>query len=290
MKFHVELEREGDSQMFEDLERYLRYHPRVTRFLFNPAGFTFLVGWILFAGMIIGWLGILFLDRAIGWSLMTVVGAQLTSGKEVSIPLGLHFGVPVLLVAGTVFVIDLLGTAWVYPLFYLFRKRNLGRENFAGYFFSRMEGKAATHRRFIERYGAIGLFVFMLVPFAVNGPLIGAIVGKLAGIRTRYILPTVILATAATTSIWTLGWVFARTQLEALTGRYGGHWLALAMVAIVLLVVGGSFLGFVRDARRYRSLRREREGLARRREPAAALPGPEPVPGGPSEPEAPPLK
>jgi len=165
-------------------------------------------------------------------------------------------------VAGISFTQDLISTTWIYPAFYLYRKRNVGRENFAGYFFKRMEQKAEEHRAFIERYGAVGLYFFMLIPFAVNGPLIGAIIGKLAGIRTRYILPTVILATATATAAWTIAWYYAADQVSAFVEQYGGGWIAAAMIGAFLLVLSGTFIGFVKDMLQFRREKRARADQA----------------------------
>ncbi len=279
MKADVELEREGDSEIFHDLARYLKYHPQLTRFLFNPAGFTFLFGVVLYLGMIIGWAALLAVDAEAAGAAAATAGTQIFFGKEIAIPLGiLEFGLHAGLVLGIVFMQDLVTTSWVYPAFYIFRKRHLGRDNFAGYFFSRVEKKAEEHRPFTEKYGAAGLFVFMLVPFAVNGPLIGAIVGKLAGIRTRYILPTVVLATLVTTVMWTALVVYARVQLETFEQVIHPRWITLGIVALVLSIVAISFVGFVRDHRKFQELKAQREALARQAHVPAATPEPSPTP------------
>lgn len=271
MKLSVELEQDYDSEMFEDLQRYLKYHPRTTRFLFNPAGITFMIGVLLFVGLAAGLAAIFFVDSRTGANIWAVIVTEVFAGREVAIPIGLGLGVPVAIVWGVTAVQDLITTSWLYPLFYLFRKRNLDKENFAGYFFARLEKTAEKHRPFVERWGAIGLFVFMLIPFAVNGPLIGAILGKLAGIRTRYILPTVVMATFTAVSLWTGLYVLARPSIEAFEGRFGGHWIQLLIVGILLVVLLQMAWSFHRDARHYRRIRARREELARRGHVAQTL-------------------
>ncbi|MBI2076907.1 MAG: small multi-drug export protein [Euryarchaeota archaeon] len=254
MKFEVSLEREGDSEMFEDLARYLKFHPNLARFLFNPAGVTFLFGWLLFTGMTTGWLGIYLLDAdAAG--------------------LGLH----PLIVFGVVVVQDLITTMWVYPVFYVFRKNQSGKQNFFGYFFAKMERRAQKHQAFIEKWGGWGIFLFMLIPFAVNGPLIGAIIGKLAGVRTRYILPAVVGSTAVSTGYWTLLWHFFRPQTERFVDQFGGPYIAVGVVAIFALLILREVVDFVRDLRHFREIQaRRRELLARERHEQTLILG-EPV-------------
>jgi uncharacterized membrane protein len=266
----VQLEREGDSQLFEDLERYLRRHPRLTRFLFNPAGFVFLFGWIVSLGILVGWLGILAIDPQTALNLWAMEGTELLFGREVAIPLGLYqYGLPAALVFMVAFMNDLVTTAWLYPAFYAFRKRHRGRRGFWGYFFRRMEQNAARNKEKVEKYGAVGLYLFMLIPFAVNGPLIGAIVGKLAGIRTRFILPTVILATATATAGWTLAWMYFRPQVEWFIARADGPWIAAGIAAVFTLVLAKTVVGFLRDVRSYRRIERRRREIARRLEAGA---------------------
>jgi uncharacterized membrane protein len=221
MKF--ELEHEGDSEIYEDLQRYLKYHPRLTRFLFNPAGLVFLMGSLLFAGMSLGWLAIFLLDPPVAGHMAATVATEVFPGKEFSTAVGLGLGLHPVIVFGIVFVQNLITTSWVYPLFYTFRRHQVGKDNFFGYFFTKVEREAKQHEGFIRTWGAWGIFLFMLIPFAVNGPLIGAILGKLAGIRTRYILPALVGATAVSTAAWVALWHYASEPVSAVVAGPYGH-------------------------------------------------------------------
>lgn len=267
MPIQVQLEREGDDELFEDLVRFLKRHPSFGRFVLNPAGATFILGWMLSLGILIGWLGIVIIEPAVGANIMVMVIAELVAGREVAIPLGiLQLGLPVLIVFGIAFTQDLITTTWFYPLFYTFRRRQRERKTFWGYFFRKMEKQAEEHREKIQKYGAVGLYFFMLIPFAVNGPLIGAIIGKLAGIRTRYILPTVVLATATATGAWTLAWAYFRPQAQWFVDTFGGQWIALGIVLLFVAVLARTVIGFLRDLRAYRRVERRRQEIARRLE------------------------
>jgi uncharacterized membrane protein len=266
----IQLERDGDSELFEDLERYLQRHPTITRFLFNPAGFTFAFGAILALGILIGWLGVLAIDASVASSILAMTVAEMTVGREVAIPFGLiNLGLPALIVFGVAFTVDLITTTWFYPLFYTFRRRQRNRRSFWGFFFRKIEQDAEARREFVQKYGVIGLFFFMLIPFAINGPLIGAIIGKLVGIRTRYILPTVILATATATGAWTLGWMYFRPEVEWFIDTFGGHWIALGIGIIFAFVLGRAALGFLGDIRRYRVVEQHRQEIAKRLQAAS---------------------
>jgi len=264
MKFDVQLERDGDSEMFEDLQRYLKYHPKVTRFVFNPAGLTFVVGSLLFIGMMLGWFAIFLLDPPAAGAMLTTLGVEIFPGKEIATAVGLGFGLHPFIVFGIVFVQDLITTSWVYPLFYVFRKRQSGKDNFFGYLFERVEIDAKKHERFVKRWGAWGLFAFMMIPFAVNGPLIGAILGKLAGIRTRNILPALLGATALTTAYWTALWYYARDTVQPIVDGPYGKWIHAGVLLLFALLIAWMAMGFARDRREFRRLQARRSELARR--------------------------
>jgi uncharacterized membrane protein len=264
MKFEVQLERDGDSEMFEDLERYLKFHPSIARFLFNPAGFTFLIGWFLFFGMSLGWIGIFLLDPEAARRIALTLAAEVFPGKEAATALGITVGLNPVIVFGTVFVQDLITTMWVYPLFYLFRRNQAGKQNFFGYFFAKMERNAKKHQAFIEKWGAWGIFLFMLIPFAVNGPLIGAIVGKLAGIRTRFILPAVVGSTMISTAYWVALWFYAKDWTAKFVSEYGGGYIAVGIACLFVAFLAKTVLDFVRDLRHFREIQAKRRELVMR--------------------------
>lgn len=264
MKFEVQLEEEGDSEMFEDLARYLKYRPKLARFLLNPAGLTFLIGWFLFIGMTFGWIGIALLDPVSAAKIAGTLGAEIFPGKEAAVFLGVvTFGLSPFIVWGVVVTQDLITTMWVYPLFYLFRRKQTGKQNFFGYFFAKMERNAKRHQKFIEKWGGWGIFLFMLIPFAVNGPLIGAIIGKLAGVRTRYILPAVVGSTALSTAYWVILWYFFQDQTKVFVEEYGGPWIAGVIVFLFAFFLLKNIIDFWRDIRHFREIQARRREIVR---------------------------
>ena len=62
----------------------------------------------------------------------------------------------------------------------------------------------AKEARAFDRYGLPGLFVFMLIPFAFNGPPVGMMLGRLTGLRDSRVLGVVLAALTTTTIAWTV--------------------------------------------------------------------------------------
>jgi uncharacterized membrane protein len=75
---------------------------------------------------------------------------------------------------------------------------------------------AQRQRTRVKRYGAIGLFVFVMFPFMMTGPVAGAIIGYLLNYRPRANFSIVFSGTLASIVIYTV----AGDRLLALMGRY----------------------------------------------------------------------
>ena len=65
---------------------------------------------------------------------------------------------------------------------------------------------AERHRPTLEPFGAVGLFIFVFVPFWSTGALVGSVVGYLTGLRTATVL--LICALGHLTSVGSLIWFF----------------------------------------------------------------------------------
>lgn len=106
---------------------------------------------------------------------------------------------------------------------------------FLGKRIARIRQTAEHHRPTLEPFGAIGLFIFVFVPFWSTGALVGSIVGYLTGLRTATVLT--VCAFAHLVSVGSLIWFFDVTyawmvQFNASAARflplYAFAFLALA--------------------------------------------------------------
>jgi uncharacterized membrane protein len=129
-----------------------------------------------------------------------------------------------------------------YPLFILSWNRLLNFETLRRWS-ERLHGNAERYRGKINRYGVIGLFLFVLFPFWMTGPIVGAIIGYLMGLRHRVTLSIVITGTFFATIVW--AWMLKHVQDWAETIDERAPWLIV--FAIVLLVLFGLII------RRFRS-------------------------------------
>ncbi len=185
------------------------------------------------------------------WGLL----AEVVTGREGGIPVGIAAGAPRILVWQISFTQDLGGALFAFPLFLLLLHRYHDRDNWFMRRVRRIEEAADRHQAYVHRWGPLGLGLFMLMPFLVNGPLVALIVGRLAGMRTRDVLPPVIIVTIIVAGAWTYFFDRMNRLATAVDPRLG--W-GIALVAVVV-VLGLGTVDVIRDHRQDRLEQAERQ-------------------------------
>ena len=89
---------------------------------------------------------------------------------------------------------------------------------------------AETHKDKVQKYGIIGLFAFVWLPFWMTGPVVGCMIGYLLRLRVWVNITTVLVGTYAAI----LGWAFLLYQLHQKTISYSSY----AIVVVTALVAG----------------------------------------------------
>lgn len=182
----------------------------------------------------------------VGAALVQMVGLELVVGREAGIPVALQAGAPVWLVILVSFTQDMAVAALVYPLAvrFLFGGGHAGER--LGRRVRALEAAAHRHRAWAQRWGPLGVFLFMLVPFLVNGPLVGGVLGRVAGIPTRRLVVPV----AAATFLSILAWTLAYEALFAASARVDGRLPIVLTLLVVALAFSGLAWSAARDRRR----------------------------------------
>lgn len=106
--------------------------------------------------------------------------------------------------------------------------------------FLRIHSAAEAHKDRVQRYGVIGLFLFVWLPFWMTGPVVGCVIGFLLGLRTWVNMATVLASTYAAI----LGWAFFLREFEEqlqVYGRYAG---------IIVVIAVGLFFFFLQRVHR----------------------------------------
>jgi hypothetical protein len=90
----------------------------------------------------------------------------------------------------------------------------------------------------VRRFGIAGLFLFVFVPFWMTGPVVGAIIGFLIGLRARTNLAVVLSATYVAIAAWAL----SLSELGRISAGYNRYALFAAILAVALLALAWRLL------------------------------------------------
>ena len=202
------------------------HHPVPLRELLknSPEGHVLMIGIALLFFYLL-WLIIqLFSNPGLFHVLLGMTATEVVFGRVAC----MAFGYSMNMSQGSVVVISiLLETILVlmfYPLF-VFIWQQLLMIRWLIRISERTRTSAERHKDKVQKFGIIGLFVFVWFPFWMTGPVVGCMIGYLLGMRIWVTLATVL----AGTYIAILGWAYLLRQ----TFSYNAY----AVVSIAVIVV-----------------------------------------------------
>lgn len=194
--------------------------------------------------------GLMLLAFGIGWHLFpdsvltyaAMVGLNLVIGRAAGMSFGYASGLGHAQVIPLNMLVESIHVLVVYPLFAL-SWRQLIRVPRLQPFFARMHAAAELRGGAVRKFGIAGLFVFVFVPFWMTGPVVGAVIGFLIGLRPWVNLAVVLVSTYIAIGIWAL--LLNELNVWASTvNQYAPYALFLA---IVLIAAAMRLLGRRRD-------------------------------------------
>lgn len=130
-------------------------------------------------------------------------------------------------------LIELILVCIIYPLFVLSFNGILKIELLEN-FFNTIKTKKKKHQKSFDRYGGFGLFLFVFIPFWMTGPIVGAIIGFLIGLKHYTIIAVVAFSTFIAISLWGL---FLQEIIDFLLAFDSEFiWLVLFVLLSILLI------------------------------------------------------
>lgn len=124
-----------------------------------------------------------------------------------------------------------------YPLF-VFSWQHLLVIKWLKNLFDRLHRSAEIHKDKVQRYGVIGLFVFVWLPFWMTGPVVGCIIGYLLGLKARINIPVVL----AGTYVAILGWAFFLRRLHEEVASRSSYAEIIILVSLIFIILIGNQL------------------------------------------------
>ncbi len=192
----------------------------------------FIAGAAIWVFLAAEFLVLAFLARDQARGMVAGLVAELLTGREGGIPVGLQAGAHPLLMWQVSFLQD-FGTAFLgYPLFLYLIHRYHDSDVYLMRRLRRIEAKASEHQAYVHKWGPLGVSLFMLVPFLVNGPFVALILGRICGIRTRNLLGPVMVTTILVAGAWVLFFDQLFALVNAVDQRIG-YYVAGGTVLII---------------------------------------------------------
>jgi len=174
-----------------------------------------------------------------GWALfheLTLVFSAMTGlnwliGRAAGMSFGYASGLPHSVVIPANMIIESMQVLLVYPLFVLSVDNLLDLRRLKP-FINRLHETAKVSRGNVSKFGFVGLFIFVFMPFWMTGPVVGSIIGYLLGMRPWVNIAVVLSATFVAIGVWGL----LLNELNAWAAAYD-RLAPFALVAAAALIV-----------------------------------------------------
>ncbi len=166
---------------------------------------------------------------------MTATG--IVFGRAAGMAFGYSLGLKHATVIPICMVIETVMTLVFFPLFVL-SWRHLVVVKRLKSLFERVHKAAEAHRDKVQKYGAIGLFVFVWFPFWMTGPFVGSVIGFLLGLRVW--LNIIIVLSGTYVAI--LAWALLMGHLHEKVASYSSHAATIIMVILLAVIIVGHLL------------------------------------------------
>lgn len=160
--------------------------------------------------------------------ILSMIVADLAAGRGISILLGLSLKLSEFYVILTSVLFDITLLFIFYPPIYYFY-RSLVEPKILEKVLRSTKRSVEKHQHRIEKWGALGIAVFVWVPLFNTGPLVGTIIGKLIGMRTIVVFTVIVISIV----ISAVSWTFAFDFLFEINKR-AGRLLPFILVAVIL--------------------------------------------------------
>lgn len=166
-------------------------------------------------------------------NLLIMTITNILFGRAAGLSYGLSVGLSEPLIIFMNIIIELITVMIIYPLFVFSWQKSL-KINALHNFFTKVKVLRLKHSGFFDKYGKYGLFIFVWFPFWMTGPVVGAIIGFLIGLKHYHTIIIVSAGTSLAIIVWTY---FLKEIMLLLThiSEYAPYILLALFIAIAIL-------------------------------------------------------
>lgn len=174
------------------------------------------------------------------WKYAQLLGIHMMSGHVGNMTLGVQYGFPGWLLITQSCLQDLAQMFYIYPFYVKYGYRQLLRWKVVGPWVKQAHETAMSHHKSVAPYGAIGLFLFVVIPTPSTGPVIGTLLGYTLGIGTGISF----LSCGFGVIVMGIGWYYGVDYAAAFNDRI----VPILLYGILLFFLGGMIIAAIRFA------------------------------------------
>lgn len=172
------------------------------KFLLTDEGKIFSFGIFILLAYLGGIAGMYFFSASAANHLIVMTVTNFLFGRAAGISYGFSVGFDDIVIIVMNILIEFITVLLIYPLFVFSWNSSLSIRGLHN-FFSRAKDVRLRYSSFFEKYGKYGLFLFVWFPFWMTGPVVGAIIGFLIGLKHLHTMLIVISGTSLAIVVWT---------------------------------------------------------------------------------------
>jgi uncharacterized membrane protein len=198
-------------------------------------------GRILSLGIAIAFLGLIVMGVVAFWSIPisrmigTMSVANIIFGRAVSMSIGYAGGYSYAIVIAVNIWVETVLVLLFYPVF-IFSIRKLVEFPRLKGFIERTQAAAEHHQSKVRRYGILGLFLFVWVPFWMTGPVVGSAIGYLLGFPAWLTLLVVLAGTYAAMATW----AYVLFDIYSHAASFA-PWAPILIIGLIILMIVASY-------------------------------------------------
>ena len=163
-------------------------------------------------------------------TLLGMTATEVVFGRIACMAFGYSMGMPQSQIILVSILLETILVLIFYPLF-VFIWQQLLMIRWLKRLSERTRKAAERHKDKVRKYGIIGLFTFVWLPFWMTGPVVGCMIGYLLGMRLWVNLVTVLTGTY----IAILGWAYLLHHLHQQTLSYSSY--AIVIIAAIATAI-----------------------------------------------------
>ncbi len=194
-------------------------------------------------GILVALAGLIAMGLTAFWSPQTsrMIGVMtfvnIVFGRAVSMSIGYAGNYGHALVISVNMWIETVLVLLFYPIF-VFSMRKLVVFRRLKHYIERTRSAAERHREKVNRYGIIGLFIFVWFPFWMTGPVVGSAIGYLLGFHAWLTISVVLTGTYIAMGAW----AYLMFGIQARAAVFGPWAPVLVIGIIIIFVLAGYWL------------------------------------------------